>query len=88
MDAVSRPREKILSLAQIEPSKSAPQSVPFTPTHVHKKSGVMYQILDVVIDATNSREGGKIVLYRNSLGVKFARDSGEFFDGRFEGIIL
>ena len=32
----------------------------------HKKTGNIYEIVDIVIDATNSRVGQKMVLYKNN----------------------
>jgi hypothetical protein len=60
----------------------------FSPTHRHRKTGGLYQLLDVVIDATNNRDGQKVAIYRNSLGVKFVREVEEFMDGRFEEVVL
>jgi hypothetical protein len=60
----------------------------FSPTHRHKKTGGLYQLMDVVIDATNNRDGQKVAIYRNSLGVKFVREVTEFMDGRFEEVVL
>jgi hypothetical protein len=74
-------------LAQGGPSKSS-TFVGFSPTHRHKKTGGLYQLLDIVIDATDGREGRLVSFYKNPLGIKFIQDVEEFMDGRFEEVVL
>ena len=52
----------------------------------HKTKGSEYMIEMVVHDATNSNDGGYIVIYRemNAVSKRWAREINEFCDGRFE----
>ena len=49
-------------------------------TVIHNKTGNIYFVLDVLLDATNSREGQCIVIYMNVLGKVFAREQNEFYE--------
>jgi hypothetical protein len=59
----------------------------FSPTHRHKVTGSLFQLLDVIADITDDRKGSKVVLIRNSLGSKYVREVSEFQD-RYEDIVI
>ncbi len=47
----------------------------------HMKSGVLYHVVDLGLDCTNSRDGTRVVIYRNYVGVlnqTFVRELNEF----------
>jgi hypothetical protein len=49
--------------------------------YMHKKSGVLYRVVDLGLDCTNSRDGTRVVIYRNYLDVQkptFVRELDEF----------
>lgn len=46
---------------------------------VHKKTGKIYAVLGNAINATNSEDGQKMVVYRNAAGALFAREVAEFY---------
>lgn len=51
----------------------------------HVKTGNYYVVTELVKDATNSRDGNVLVIYREiGSDVLWARDIEEFCDGRFE----
>lgn len=51
----------------------------------HVKTGRYYVVTEVVKDATNSRDGNILVIYKEpGSEVLWARDIEEFCDGRFE----
>lgn len=51
----------------------------------HVNSGRMYIVNEIVRDATNNREGQKMVCYTNiETGMTWCREMNEFCDGRFE----
>lgn len=55
----------------------------FAPTHLHLKSGRLYQVTGTRINATNAVSGQVMVDYQNEAGDKFCRARAEFEDGRF-----
>ena len=64
----------------------AREIIPFKANYRHKKTGGLYQTLDVVTNGTNGEaDGQKMVLYTNGMK-SFVREYSEFFDGRFERI--
>ncbi len=44
----------------------------------NNKTGKIYNRKRTIIDATNSRDGEKVVLYENEAGVEFVREHIEF----------
>lgn len=50
-------------------------------TVIHKKTGNKYYIIqENIIDATNSRDGETVILYENEQGMKFVRETNEFWN--------
>ena len=60
----------------------------FKPTHIHKKTGKKYQLLECVgLQKSTEIEDGEIcVLYVDKNGDKWVRSFAEFNDGRFKEI--
>ncbi len=51
---------------------------------LHVKSGALYTIVGVAIDATNiANAGRRMVIYQRGDGSMYARELSEFMDGRF-----
>lgn len=49
----------------------------------NKKNKQLYEVLFSATDATNSREGEKVIVYRNDKGKLFVRELKEFYE-KFE----
>lgn len=46
--------------------------------YYNRKSGDIYSVICEAIDATNARDGNKVVVYMNCAGLIFVRDLAEF----------
>jgi hypothetical protein len=46
--------------------------------YIHNKTGNVYEVIAEAIDATNSRDGQIVIIYRNAKGEYFVRDKKEF----------